>query len=262
MRRYASLYLDFLRLNVRASLEYRADFLVGLLSTVFMQGAQILALFLVMRQIPALKGWSIDELLLMFGLITVARSLNHMFGDNLWRLGWLYVRTGDFDRYLLRPVNPLFHFIADRFCQDGVGYLLVGVALIVKASLGLGLVWTPLTVLTALLATLGGALIFFSINLITASSAFWITESLPVTLGVFMTHEVAQYPLNLYGRGVTLILTFVLPYGLISYYPAQAIARGEFGPLAWGAPLAGGVLLALGTACWTAGLRRYGSAGS
>ena len=260
--RLVSLYFEFLRLNVRASLEYRADFLIGVLSTVLMQGGQLLALGLVMRQVPALRGWSLDEVLLMFGLITAARSLNHMFGDNLWRLGWLYVRTGDFDRFLLRPINPLFHFIADRFCQDGVGYLLVALALIVKASLGLHLLWTPLTLLCAAGAVLGGGLIFFGVNLITACSAFWITESLPVTLGAFMTHEFAQYPLNLYGRGVTLVLTFVLPYGLISFYPVRAIARGEFGVLAWAAPLAGLMLTAIGTWVWGRGLRRYGSSGS
>ena len=49
---------------------------------------------------------------------------------------------------------------------------------------------------------------------------------------------------------------------MISYYPAQAIARGEFGPLALAAPVAGLALLGAGALCWRAGLRRYGSAGS
>lgn len=49
---------------------------------------------------------------------------------------------------------------------------------------------------------------------------------------------------------------------MIIYYPAQAIARGEFGPLALAAPVAGLALLDAGALCWRTGLRRYGSAGS
>lgn len=262
LTRYLRLYRTFTVMNIRASMSFRSDFLIGLASTVMMQGAQVAALFLVMGKIPSLAGWSLDQLFLMFGLVTLARSLNHMFGDQLWRLGWLFIRTGDFDKYLLRPVNPLFHFVASRFCQDGIGYAFVGLAMIVKGSLGLHGIWTPLSVLCCVVAVLGGGLIFFAINLITASASFWMVDSLALMQGVFMTNEMAQYPVPIYGRIVQGLLTFVLPYGLISFYPVQALTGGHFGVLAWATPLAGLVILGVGILVWRAGVRHYGSTGS
>ena len=69
---------------------------------------------------------------LIYGLVTLAKSINHMFADNLWTIGRQYIRTGAFDRFLVRPIDPLFHLLADRFCHDGIGNFLVGLTLVVQ----------------------------------------------------------------------------------------------------------------------------------
>ena len=143
---YPSLYWLFLKNRVKILMEYRVNFLIGAVSTVIMQGAGLLTMWVVMAQIPDLDGWSLPEILLIYGLITLSKSINHMFADNLWTLGRDYVRTGTFDRFMVRPVDPLFHLLADRFCHDGIGNFLVGAALVIIASSRLNVVWTPLTV--------------------------------------------------------------------------------------------------------------------
>lgn len=261
-RQYLTLFRTFLVFNVRAAVSFRADFLIGLASTIVMQTAQIGALFLVMAQVPELAGWNVDQILLTYGLLAIARSINHMFGDQLWRLGWMFVKTGDFDKFLLRPVNPLFHFVASRFCQDGLGYMLVGIVLVLKAGLGFGLFISPKAFLCCLVATLGGAGIFFGINLLTASTSFWVIDSLGLMTSVFVTNELAQYPLPIYGKWIQGLLTLILPYGLISFYPMDAVSRGDFYLLAWASPAAALILLVVGVLIWNAGVRHYSSTGS
>ncbi len=46
--------------------------------------------------------------------------------DNLWDLGRRLVRKGEFDKYLTRPINPLFHILVETFQIDALGELLVG----------------------------------------------------------------------------------------------------------------------------------------
>lgn len=263
MRRYLWLYWLFLKNRFKILMEYRANFLIGASSTILMQMAGLLAIWVVMRQVPSLAGWSLAEIWLIYGLITLAKSLNHMFADNLWTLGQSYVRSGDFDRFLVRPIDPLFHLLADRFCHDGLGNFLVGVVLLISASVGLELVWTPAMVAYLVLVVLSGGAIFMALNLITAVSAFWVMDSVPVIRVVFEIHEFAKYPLTIYPTAVTVLLTLFIPYGLASYYPAGYLLGKEVPlVLAWIAPLVAAILLLIGYRVWRFGLRHYASTGS
>jgi ABC-2 type transport system permease protein len=243
-------------------MEYRANFLIGASSTVVLQAAGLLAIWVVMRQVPSLSGWRLEEVLLVYGLVTLAKSLNHMFADNLWTIGRAYILTGNFDRFLVRPIDPLFHLLADRFCHDGIGNFLVGTALVAHAAGALGIAWTPLNLLTLVLAVLSGGAIFTALNLLTAVSAFWIVDSIPVTQIVFNTHEFAKYPLTIYGSGIRFLMTWVLPYGLAAFYPASYLLGRESGLLAWAGPPVAAALLLIAYRAWLFGLAHDTSTGS
>ncbi len=260
---YTSLYWLFFKNRIKILMEYRVNFLIGAVSTVIMQAAGLLTIWVVMAQIPDLDGWSLPEILLIYGLITLSKSINHMFADNLWTLGRDYVRTGTFDRFMVRPVDPLFHLLADRFCHDGIGNFLVGAALVIIASSRLNVVWTPLTVGYLVLMVLSGGFIFIALNLMTAVSGFWLMDSVPVTRVVFEMHEFAKYPLTIYPRFVGVLLTAVIPYGFASFFPATFLLGRDSNPLlAWGAPLVAAVLMVIGLAVWRFGLRHYSSTGT
>jgi ABC-2 type transport system permease protein len=262
MKRYLGLYWYFLLQRFKILMEYRANFIIGATSTIFLQAAGLLAIWVVMRQIPSLNGWSFDEVLLVYGLITLSKSINHMFADNLWTIGMQYIRTGDFDRFLVRPINPLFHLLADRFCHDGLGNFLVGAALVAKASLALGLSWTPVNLVYLVVAVLSGGAIFIALNLITATSAFWLMDSIPVTQIIFNTHEFAQYPLTIYPRAISLVLTWLIPYGFASFYPANHLLGRDIGALAWLGPIVAAVLMLVAYRVWSFGLKHYAGTGS
>ena len=262
MKRYVNLYGFFLLQRLKILIEYRANFAIGAISTIFLQAAGLLAIWVVMRQIPDLNGWTLDEILLIYGLLTLAKSINHMLADNLWTVGWDYIRTGQFDRFLVRPIDPLFHLLADRFCHDGIGNFLVGAALVVRSSAALGIAWTPLSLLYLAVAVISGGVIFIALNLATATSTFWIVQSIPVTQIVFNTHEFAKYPLTIYNRGIKIGMTWLIPYGFASFYPASYLLGRDVGALAWLPPIVAAVLMVASYRLWQFGLRHYTSTGS
>lgn len=262
MRRYLRLYGSFLALQLRTMMEYRVNFLIGASSTIAMQASALLTIWVVMHQIPSLRGWSLDQVLLVYGLTNLALSFGHMFADNLWIMGRQYIRPGGFDRFLVRPINPLFHLLADRFCYDGIGDFLVGLAVTAKAMSGLGVAWTaPRLVYLALTVVSGGA-IFIALNLITAVTAFWIVDSLPITLAVFQTHQFARYPLPIYSRWIRFMMTWMIPYGLASFYPASHLVGRDVGLLAWAPPVMAALLLLVGYRLWLVGLAHYTGTGT
>ena len=262
MKRYTSLYGYFLLQRFKILMEYRVNFFIGMTSMIFMQAAGLLTIWVIMRQIPNINGWTLDEVLMIYGLLTLSKSITHMFADNLWTIGWDYIRSGGFDRFLVRPINPLFHLLADRFCHDGLGDLLVGVALVIISSANLRLVWTPLSLLYLIVAVLSGGVIFIALNLITATTAFWITQSIPVTQIIFNTNEFARFPLTIYPRAIGIVLTWLIPYGFASFYPASQILGRDVGLLPWLGPLVAIVLAVFSYRVWLFGLRHYGGTGS
>jgi ABC-2 type transport system permease protein len=260
--RYLRLYWYFTVQRFKILMEYRVNFIIGASSTIILQAAGLATIWVVMSQIPDLNGWSFAEILLIYGLLTLAKSINHMFADNLWTIGQNYIRSGVFDRFLVRPIDPLFHLLADRFCHDGIGNLLVGAALVAAAFSALGIPWTVLNVVYLVLAVLSGGVIFIALNLITATSAFWVMDSIPVTQVIFNTHEFAKYPLSIYPRGIGILMTWLIPYGLASFYPASFLLGRDVGVLAWAGPPVALALLVIAYRIWLFGLRHYSSTGS
>ena len=55
-----------------------------------------------------------------------SKGIRSSLFDNLWALGQRLVRKGEFDKYLTRPINPLFHILVETFQIDALGELLVG----------------------------------------------------------------------------------------------------------------------------------------
>lgn len=101
----------------------------------------------------------------------------------------------------------------------------------------------------------------------TAVPAFWIGESEGLYRLLYKNlTEFIQYPLSVYHRGIRELLTFVLPYAFINYYPVQYfIDRQEGicpGILRYLTPLVGCGVFLLSRLFWRLGLRAYSGAGS
>lgn len=252
----------FLVLHLKSLTEYRTNLLVGVMSTILLQGAGLASIWVVMRQIPNLNGWSLNELYLLFAILTLSKSLNHMFADNLWILGMVHIRSGSFDRFLTRPINPLFHLLADRFCHDGIGNFLVGSLLLLYAGQQLNLVWSILNITLVAIFILAGGMIFFAINLITATLSFYMTMSLPIMVTIHNLHEFTRYPLTVYGRELSFVLTWLLPFGFASFYPASWLLSKEGGNIVYLSPFVAVVVVSLAYAFWLYGLTHYSSTGS
>lgn len=262
MKRYIWLYWHFLIQQFKTLMEYRLNFFVGATSYVLNQAAGIAAVWVIMIQVPSLNGWSLEELLLIYGLLTASRSLEMMFADNLWVLGGRYIQTGAFDRFLVRPINPLFHLLADRFNHEGIGNLIVGLALIGTSWVRLGINTDFVNSLYLIVAVLSGGVIFSALNLITATLAFWTIENLPFTKMVHDLHEFAKYPLSMYHPSVQIGLTWLIPFGFASFYPASYLLGKEVTNVVWLGPLVAGTLALLAYRIWLFGLRHYASTGT
>ena len=174
MKRYLKLYRKFLEQYIKTLIEYRADFILGLIGFLLVQGIGIIFISLVFKSIPNLKGWSFYEILFIYGFAQIPRGIDHVFTDQIWMLSGRIIVQGEFDRYLVRPLNPLFQIIVEKFQPDGFGEIIVGTIILVTAWSKIGLEVTVGRIIALIFVILCGTVIYTAIKLAVASIAFWV----------------------------------------------------------------------------------------
>ena len=119
--KYVTLYIEFLKQNLKTMLEYKADFAIGVSSTLLTQFCGIFFVWVIFENIKQIHGWTFYEITFVYGLLTLAKGFDMFFFDNLNALGFEYVREGKLDIFMIRPISPLFQLVASHIMPDGIG---------------------------------------------------------------------------------------------------------------------------------------------
>lgn len=260
------LYVRYVGLSIRGQLQYRASAVMRTVGHLLTTGVEFFGLWALFDRFGHLQGWTLAEVALLYGMANIAFAIAEAGGRGFKSFGKM-VRTGDFDRLLLRPRSTAFQVGAQEFELMRIGRALQGVAVLVYAIVQLQL-WTdgPRLALM-LLAIAGGACVFLGLFVLQATSAFWTVESLEIFATVtYGGVETALYPLSIYREGFRNFFTYVVPLAFVNYVPGLVVLdRAErFGPewLAWASPVFGLVFLLVCLRVWRFGVRHYRSTGS
>lgn len=217
IRLYRVLVFQFFKVIMQS----KADFFIGLIGFFLKQIMGIVFLYLVFRQIPDLMGWSFDELVFIYGFAQIPRGIDHLFTDNLWLVAKRMIINGDFDRYMLRPMNVLFQIISEKLQPDALGELLVGSILIVRSITNGTVVTGSVRILFFVISVITGAFIYSAIKLFFASFAFWMKRSGRILQVAYEMADFAKYPTEIYSRTVRFIITWIIPFAFVAFLPAS-----------------------------------------
>jgi ABC-2 type transport system permease protein len=260
--RFFKIYGLFLRQYLKGLMEYRVDFLIGMFAFVLSQGTGLLFLYIIFQNIQSLAGFAIEEILMMYGLALIPKGIDHLFFDNIWLLPQR-VRQGQMDRYLLRPISPLYVFLIERFQPDAFGEIILGTALTVTTLSRLQLALGIGEILGMMSFILIGIFIFTALKLMTASTSFWLKNSYPLMQITYNLSDFTKYPILIFPKFIQTIMTFVLPFALVSYYPALfLLGRIVYWEVAGLLIMVTTGLTVIALWVWKRGLKHYESAGS
>lgn len=263
MKRYFRLYGRFLNQYIKTLIEYRADFVLGLIGFILVQFTGVVFVKLIFNNIPSLQGWSFYEILFIYGFAQIPRGIDHVFTDNLWMLSGRIIVQGQFDRYLLRPLNPLFQLIAERFQPDGFGEIIIGFILVVISSIQLSLNYTPFKILMFIIAVLCATVIYTAIKLAVASIAFWIKFAQSYLYMTYQLSDFAKYPMGIYPKAIRGVLTFIIPFAFTGYYPgAYLLGKGSIITGVLLTAVVAVVSITVAYCIWLKGMSLYESSGS
>jgi ABC-2 type transport system permease protein len=254
----------FARASAQNELAYRANFWISLLNALLNLGSGFLGIVVLFGQVETVQGWSFPATLALLGVYLSIAALRGLFvGPSLDALAGMdgEAWTGKLDFTLLRPVDVQFLASCRYWRPFALLDLALGLGVLAAAIVQLEQTLTLARLAVFLVALGTGVTILYAMLLALTALVFWSPGFLFTWIldGIM---QMARYPVGLYPGWLRLILTWVIPIGIVTTIPAQALT-GEVSP----AMLIGGGALAIAlligaSALFRAAVRRYNSASS
>jgi ABC-2 type transport system permease protein len=199
--------------------EFRLDFVTSLLHNLLYQGIFIVFWMSVTSFTGgALGDWAFPDLVVLSAFSLLATAVMQWF-SGLLRLAPKVVR-GELDKYLAKPVSPLFALLAEEiqglgFLQQSVSAVVILVATTAYFNLDVSLV----SVGASLAVLVVGCLVITLVQGCIGLASFWLGDVSRLHRLVLITGEFERYPLTLFPGWVQGFLTWGMPIGLVSTYP-------------------------------------------
>lgn len=262
-----ALYLKLAGARIASQMQYPFSFYMGVLLTFLASFIDVIGLLLIFDRFKMIKGWSLAEICLLYGILHSSFALVEMVARGFDTFGRL-IRSGQLDRILVRPRGIALQVLGQEFRTANIGRFLQGLLPLIYALVHLQLEAVTDWLVLAL-AFVISIMTFFCLLLIQATLSFWAQDSLEIMNAfVYGGMQAGQLPMSVYDKWVVRFFAFIVPIALCSYYPVLVILGRP--DLALGlnplwvvsfSPIWVSLLLFGATRFFRYGIRRYTSTG-
>lgn len=256
-----SLYFSLLKVSLKEILIYRIDCIVGIFSQVIVQLVSLIFIFVVFQNTENIAGWNFKQILLLFAITRIPIGIAGYCFDGLYDIGPKYIRNGDFDKILLRPVHPLISIIGDSREFVAIADFALGLGMTTWLLIQLSIPITVLLIAKIIFFSIVGALIIGAINTIFSISSFWTYRSNEFIWSFFRMYTFTEYPIAIYNKFIRILITVILPFAFVSYYPTMAYL-GFNTYMIYLSPVVAVVLWIIAVKLWNLALNKYRSTGT
>jgi ABC-2 type transport system permease protein len=263
-----ALYLHLLGVSIRAQAQYRVSFALMTLGQFVVTGVEMLGVWALFARFGTLPPWTLPQVAFFYAVVNASFAWTDALARGFDLFGTRFVRTGNFDRLLLRPRTAVLQVAADEIVLARVGRLAQACLVFAWALPNLDVDWTWWRVLLLVFTLAATSLFFYGVLICQAVLSFWTTDTLEViNILTYGGVETAQYPMAIYERNFRRFFTLVVPLACVAYFPLVAVL-GVRDPLGSSrafqvcAPAAGWLFFAASLLLWRIAVRRYTSTGS
>lgn len=243
-------------------MQYKVSFLLMIIGRFLLAFCELIAIKFLFYGFTQIKGYTYGDILLCFAVIQMSFTFAELFGNGFKVFSGM-VRSGEFDRMMLRPCSLILQVMGSRFEVGRTGPLLTAFFTLVLGIRHSQVTWNLMTVWTIAAMTIGGTLLFIGLFVLEASFCFFsIEDTSLINVLTYGAKTHGKYPIDIYGKGILRFCTYVIPYTLIQYYPLQfLLGKTRSWYLAF-CPLGIVVFLLFCYLIWRFGVKNYKSCGS
>ena len=223
MKKYFSIYKESLRVSLVSATTYRTDFILHSIITLLSNIIFPLVTVLIYQSGVGFPGWSMYQVLLIQSIFTLSTGISDMlFSGVVWTtMG--HVQEGTLEIVLIKPVDSMFYILASTSNVGGIGVVVGGFAVFVISFIKAGISSSWLMWGQMILFFAAGLMVMLGVQLLMAATSFkWVANSrIPEMYGSVL--RFGNYPQTIFNKFIIALTSFIIPVGMIGYYPAAAL---------------------------------------
>jgi ABC-2 type transport system permease protein len=253
--------------SIRSELQYRANAISSIIGGILFQITGFIVVWIIVARFSQIGGWGLAELTFLYGMRLTSHGIFYACFSQMFEFDRVLV-TGEFDRYLVRPMPPLMQLFTRKLRINAFGDLIGGSSLLIAASTIASVDWSPLALLYLLLAVIGGGLVEGAVQITMGSLSFRFLHTMQLRATVNEVFNVyGNYPQQIFPSALRAGLTFALPIAFVAYFPASVLLNrtGDLVVPVWLAtisPLVGAILFTIAVRIWKLQSANYQSSGN
>lgn len=262
MRRTIWLYRRYLGAQVRAVLQYEADFWMLIFAAALTQAVGFIFLDAIFRRIPELKGWTFWDVVLIYAMVSIGEGFVSLFFEGMWQLPRL-VNEGELDYVLVRPFAVPAQIMGSAVGFNGLGALVTGVALFVVALRNSSAEFSATTAVLGVILLASSLTIRVAIGFASNVASFWIAGPTPVVgFAVHQIGELSRYPITIFSWSIRVAVGIAVPFAFASVIPVDFLFNDGPAWLGLLPPVVAVYCVFMARWLFRRGLSRYESAGN
>lgn len=222
MNRYFRLAFVYIKYSFKGIASYRSAFILGAVSQIAAYAVDFGLMWIMINAFGSMNGWTKYEVILLYAMSLASYALAGFFFFNIRALSG-DIRSGQFDDMMVKPLGLLPYLICTNFNRGYVAHLALAIYLTVLCFASLGIVLTVAKLAFFVVAIISGALIYAALFLITTAPAFFFIKSNALGGIIFFFRNMSYYPLSIFPKALQVLLSLIVPYGMMNFFPLQAI---------------------------------------
>jgi ABC-2 type transport system permease protein len=253
--------------RIRADWQYRTSFILFLVGQAAVATSELGAVAVIFSSVDSLAGWSSSEVIFLYAITSMAFGIGDLIISQV-EFAAIHIKAGTFDQFLIRPMGTLWQLSATEFAPRRLGRAIAPAVALAVVAPRVDVTWTPAAVALVALTIASGVAIFGSIWVITSSIAFWTVETQEIANSfTYGGNEMTSYPLDVLGKWLRRIATYVVPLAFVGYIPCawlfdKPLPDGLPRAAAWASPLVALAAVLAARTVWGFAIRHYRSTGS
>lgn len=243
-------------------LQYRWEFFLDAFLSTFWTVTAILPLYLVFKDRPMIAGWQYGEALCVVGFFTILQAILEGAVNPSLVTVIDHIRQGTLDFVLIKPADAQFLVSTAKFQLWRVIQAFAGVFIFVWAFIIMGRVPTLVDVASGTLMLILAVVLLYSMWILIVCVAFYAVRIDNLRYLFSSIFDAARWPVYVFKGSMRFVFLFVIPLGLMTTYPAEALL-GKIELEQWGISLLMCLLfVVVSRRVWLRSLKAYRSASS
>lgn len=219
-------------------------------------------LFLVILQTrtQGIEGYTLWQIIFFFATFNLIDTLPQLLFREVYRFR-SYVVSGEFDFFLTKPISPLFRSLLGGSDVLDLSMLLISIAFIIFAATKIPEV-TIFGAFAYLALIINAFIIAMSLHIMVISIGVLTTEVDNTIMLYRDLTQMGRIPVDVYREPLSWIITFVIPIGIMTTFPAKAMIGLLSGQFIIISILISAVFLTTSLVLWKFSLKNYSSISS